>query len=368
MNFKPFEKMKKYFSLLFFGLLSLFFTTLFSSCVDEEVAFPTGTIVTISELTTNYDKYDGEIIRLENVQFTPADTNRAFNGGIGNGTGSRNLQECATGSTVVVFTAANSDFTNLKTPTGKGYFVGKASKFGTTIQILILDRNSFQNMTNERCTPGSGGGGGGTSITATIQQVRDLATTNTLPYTIAQDWKIKGIVTSDKDGGNINNQNIFIQNPGGKAIVVRFTAPHSFVMGDEVEIIVTGASLSKFSELLQIGGTAMTIANATKTGTGTVTPAIVSVAQLAAGNNESELVTVQNVTFTNGNGTNTYRSNSGNQPVTQASATVTVFSASSVSTTWANKVLPTASVNVTGHAGVFNTTRQILPRNLAELP
>jgi trimeric autotransporter adhesin len=359
--------MKKYFSLLFFGLLSLFFTTFFSSCVDEEVAFPTGTLVTISELNTNYDKYDGEIIRLENVQFTPADTNKAFNGGVGNGTGSRNLQECSTGSTVVVFTAANSDFTNLKTPTGKGYFVGKASKFGTTVQILLLDRNSFQNMTGERCTPGTGGGGGNTTATtASILQVRDLATTNTLPYTITQSWKIKGIVTSDKDGGNMNNQNMYIQNPGGKAILARFTTAHTFVLGDEVEINVTGATLGKFAELLQVSN--IVLANATKTGTGTITPIIVSVAQLAAGNNESELVTVQNVAFTNAG--NPYRptATATNQPITQASASVSVFSGTGVSTTWANKVMPSGNVNVTGNASVSNAIRQILPRNVSELP
>lgn len=347
--------MKKYFSIIILGVVSLIFTSLFTSCADEEVAFPTGKLVTISELNTNYDKYDGEIIRLENVQFTPADTNKAFNGGVGNGTGSRNLQECATGSTVVVFTAASSDFTNLKTPIGRGYFVGKASRFGTTVQILILDKNSFQNMTNERCTPNTPG------TVATIQQVRDLATANPLPYTITQDWKIRGVVTSDASGGNINAQNLFIQNPNGKAILARFTATHSFVAGDELEINVRSASLSRFNGLLQVSNLALT--NAIKIGTGTITPIIVSVAQLVAGDNESELVTVQGVTFNDANGTNTY---SGSRNITQASSSIAVFSTTTTAA-WRTNVLPAGSVNITGNASI-NTTRQLLPRRTADLP
>ena len=92
-------------------------------------------------------------------------------------------------------------------------------------------------------------GGGGTVELKSIQEIRSLFSGTKL--NIANDYKIKGIVTSEKNALNIVAQNIYIQD-NSSAIAVRFTATQPYNLGDEIEINVKGMELSEFNGLLQI--------------------------------------------------------------------------------------------------------------------
>lgn len=110
---------------------------------------------------------------------------------------------------------------------------------------------------------------------------------------------------------------------------------------------VSGQTLTDYNGLLEI--TNVPNANATKTGTGTITPRIATNAQVAANlaTWESTLLRIASVTIT-GTGT-TY---SGTQTMTDASGTLALYTRSTAS--FASTSYPTSSVTVTGVLGNFN--------------
>jgi hypothetical protein len=98
----------------------------------------------------------------------------------------------------------------------------------------------------------TGGGGGGQSELKSIKFIRDLFV-GTLTN-VSGDFKVKGIVSSEKNALNVVTQNVFIQDATA-AIVIRFSGNHSFNLGDEIEVVVKGVELSEFNGLLQLNST-----------------------------------------------------------------------------------------------------------------
>jgi hypothetical protein len=127
---------------------------------------------------------------------------------------------------------------------------------------------------------------------------------------------------------------------------VRFSSAHSFATGDDVEIVVSGRTLTDFNGLVQID--AVPNANATKKGTGTVTPRITTIAQILTNLNnwESTLVQIANVTIS---GDGTY---DGNATLNDGTGTMNMFTRGSAS--FADDNYPTTPVTITGVVGNFN--------------
>jgi hypothetical protein len=173
--------------------------------------------------------------------------------------------------------------------------------------------------------------------------------------TVTGSYKITGVVISDATFQNLNSQNVVIQDATG-GIVVRFDATHSFALGDSIVVNVTGQSLSEYSGLLQVGGTNganVPLGYATKVGTGSITPRIVTAADLIANmagtqSWESTLIKINNVTFSTTNFTATTN-------VVDATGTVLLYTdcSGTFQATFANAAIP-AGTSITAIVSEFN--------------
>ncbi|WP_299461534.1 DUF5689 domain-containing protein [uncultured Microscilla sp.] len=309
---------------------------------------PTAGIAAISVAEFNSGKYEGKIVKLENVQFDEADGTK-FNGTTSNGNGSKRLIDCA-GNALVVFTSTSSDISDELLPTGNGTILGVGSSFRGTAQLTVRSLDDVKAMTANKCTVNLGAN----ATLKTIKEMRDMYKGSAID--ISDDFKIKGVITSDKDAGNITSRNIFIQDATG-GIAVRFTGDNTFALGDEVEIALKGTQLTEFSGLTQFGN--VPNSSATKVADGTLpTPETITIDQLKTGDYQGKLIQLEGVTFT---GKGTFADNSGDQPIAK-DGKETIFRTRS-DANFAGDALPTAAVTVVGHAAVFNNTIQVLPRN-----
>jgi hypothetical protein len=118
---------------------------------------------------------------------------------------------------------------------------------------------------------------------------------------------------------------------------------------------VTGQSLSEYNGLLQVGGTSpsIPIAYGTKVGTGTITPRVVTAADLIANmagtqSWESTLIKINNVTFS----TTTFTATTN---VVDATGTVLLYTdcSGTFQATFANAAIP-AGTSITAIVSEFN--------------
>ncbi len=210
-----------------------------------------------------------------------------------------------------------ASFGNVVVPSNNGSIVGVLSIFRTDLQLYIRDTSDVQ-FFNTPC-----GGGSGSGTLKSIQEIRALFTG--AKTTIAEDYKIKAVVISDKDNKNINAQNMIVQDANA-GIAVRFTAAHSYALGDEVEISLNGVELSEFNGLLQLNN--VLASKVTKSASGkTVTAKSITLADLNANfeANESQLVKLTDVAISKSSGT-TY---SGTAKVTQGNESIDLFTSNS---------------------------------------
>ncbi len=305
--------------------------------------------------------YQSMLVKFDTVEFAAADTSRTYADAVSKLSVNRNLTNC-TNNSIIVRTSGYSNFASRITPAGNGSLVAIMSVFSTGIpdatkaQLLLRDENDVR-MSNLRCNsvpppPGS-------LITIAALRAMYAGTTMTVPA----GNKIKGIVITDKDNGNITAKNLILQDSTG-GIVVRFTANNSFVMNSEIELSIGGMELSTFSGQLQLNN--VPNANATQTGTGTVTPKVATISQIITNFNawESTLVKIMNTTITGTSGT-TYGSTSGNRTLNDGTGTLILYTQTAAS--FANTNHPTGSVSVTGILVPFNTTKEIVLRNLSDV-
>ncbi|NBU94161.1 MAG: hypothetical protein EBS18_06470, partial [Actinobacteria bacterium] len=265
-------------------------------------------------------------------------------------------QACAApGSNRITLRTSNySNFADTKVPAGNGAIVGVYSYFGSTKQLTIRDTSDVR-FTNSRC-------GSGPTTLMNIDELRSLYTGS---ITYAPNGKrITGIVISDRTTSNLNNQNIIIQQGNGQAgICIRFTAAHSFDLGDSINVNVTGQELSEFNGLLQLNN--VPLAYATRVATGkTITPrtATFSAIQTNFRAWESTLVRIVNITSLVGGTSGRWGGS-----VTMTDATGTLISFTSTTATFANNSFPSTADSFVGYLTPFNSTRQIAFRNLSDV-
>ncbi len=89
----------------------------------------------------------------------------------------------------------------------------------------------------------------------TIKDIRDkYAASGQASWTITEAYKLKAVVTSDRANGNSASlRNGFIQDESGYGVAIRTTdANHTFNLGNELNINLKGAVISKYSDAVQI--------------------------------------------------------------------------------------------------------------------
>jgi hypothetical protein len=307
-------------------------------------------VVTIDDLFADPLGYQNVLIKLNGVEFASSDTAFTYADVVNQQSSNRVVKDCSN-NTIELRNSNYATFAGKNLPNGNGSLVAISSVYGSDLQLFIRDTYDVI-MDTARC-----GGGGGPTTLVSIATTRGYfsGTTTNAP----NGKKIKGIVTSSSAGGNTDPKNMVIQDATA-GIVVRFTATHAFLLGDEVEVDISGQELSEFAGLLEVNN--VPNSNAVKTGTGSVTPAVVTIAQINANFEawESTLVTVNSATIS-GTGT-TY---SGSRTLTDASGTMTLYTRSQA--TFSGTTYPTNTVNVTGFLVPFNATKQISIRTLADV-
>jgi DNA/RNA endonuclease YhcR with UshA esterase domain len=312
--------------------------------------------VKIGELT---DAETSTLVTLKNVQFDDKSMDLVY--AASKVTTNRTIVDCD-GIAITLRTSGYSTFANEKTPSGKGTITGIYSVFGTTKQFYIRDVTDVKLTETVRCNGTTGGGGtGGGPITGTLVPIGDLrAAFAAGKLTVAASTKITGTVISDKAGKNIAAASAVVQGNDGKGIIVRFSGTHNFAVGETIDVNTSGATLSEFNGALQVAVGATT--NAAKTGTGAVTPKKVTLAQFEADfkNMESTLITIADAKAS------TTAKFAGSINLTDASNGKAVMYTATAATFGAD-VLPSDVVNVTGIVSSFNATKQIQPRNAADV-
>ena len=315
----------------------------------------TPVVVTASQLTTSLqDKYVSTLIRMEDVEFAATDTGKSY-ADLGQ-SGNRIVQACAApGSNRITLRTSNySNFAEVKVPAGNGGIVGVYSYFGSTKQLTIRDTSDVR-FTNSRC-------GSGPTTLMNIDELRSLYAGSVTYAPIGK--RITGIVISDRSTNNLNNQNIYIQQGNGLAgICIRFTAAHSFDLGDSINVNVTGQELSEFNGLLQLNN--VPLAYATRVATGkAITPRTATFAAIQTNFRawESTLVRIVNITSLVGGTSGRWGGS-----VTMTDATGTLISFTSTTATFASNSFPSTADSFVGYLTPFNTTRQIALRNLSDV-
>lgn len=309
----------------------------------KKVGEPAPKVKTINELV------GGDIttlVKLENVEFVPADTAELFADAVGLRTLNRTIQDC-NGNTIVVRTSGFATFAVDLTPKGKGSVTGIYTVFGTTKQLIIRELTDVQ-MNDTRC----GGGGGPVGDIITIASLRSLFAGGATSGPTGKS--IEGLVISDRATASVDTRNIVLQDATG-GIVVRFTAAHNFALGEKVEVSVGGVELSEFRGLLQVNNTPAGAA-VSKGPSALPAPRTATIAQLIANAEawESTLVKVDNATLSGGTG-GTY---SGNVTANDGTGSTVIFTRSA--STFAGQTFPTGTVSVTAIVSQFDTPQLII--------
>lgn len=302
---------------------------------------------TVANLNANAESFESMLIQISGAAITGG---TIYSGGLdlSDGTG-----------TIDLFTRFGATFANDPTACGNNLTVkGIMGQFDNSAPYTSGYQVQLRNPTTD-ITGAISCGGGGTATLTNIAAIRaQFSGTST---TVSGSLKIKGIVISDRASENIFDDNLVIQDSSA-AIQVRLTANHSYNLGDEIEIIVTGASLGQSSGLLRLGNSGgIAASNITVISTGnTVTPRIATVAQILANSEawESSLVQVQNATITGGSG------NYGFNTITDASGSMDMYTAPSA--TFSGTAYPTGTVSVTAILDQF-TDAQLRIRNTTDV-
>jgi DNA/RNA endonuclease YhcR with UshA esterase domain len=319
-----------------------------------------GNEVKIDQISLNQlsEAYHYKLVRFKDVEFKCEDTKLTYADAINLKDANRTLLDNS-GNDVIVRTSGYSNFAASKVASGKGELTGIFTVYRNDFQMILRDINDVKLNDTNRTTPcagsgGGGGGGGGTATLATIASIRAMYAGNGVKIA---DKYIEGVVISDKDGKNINSQNLAIQDATG-GIIIRFSSAHSYAMGDKLKVTFVGDSLTKFAGLMQMFVSSSAVS---KIGTGTITPATVTIATI--NNNidayESTLVKILAASFS---AAGTY---SGSKTLADASSNITHYTASSA--TFSGSALPSGSKTFTAIVGRFNSTKQVSIRNLTDV-
>ncbi len=344
---------------------SLFNTYIIKGSYNNVV---TPRVVNVSDLTTNLqDTLQNTLIQLNSFEFDVRDTAKTYALPNQNPPGTVNftVKNCS-GASIVLRNSGYSNFAGFGVPNGNGNIVAIYTVFGNTKQLTIRDTADL-NCWGARC--GSGGGTGGTGTLTDISAIRALLTGTTA--TIPANTKITGVVISDRTSNNIQSQNIIVQQGDGlSGIVVRFasaTPAHTFNTGDSIDVVISGATLGRFSGVMQVSN--VPLANVTLVSTGkTINPRVATVAQVNANQPgwESTLVKILNVTIT---GTGTAVNWTGTTKFNDGTGSIDHYTRpGATGATFANSPFPTGvRASATAIVSKFNATNQITIRNPADV-
>jgi Family of unknown function (DUF5689) len=310
---------------------------------------PTPKKLTIAQIIADFENVESTLVAIDNCSHTA--TKYGGNVVLDDKTGKITLYTSSSATLTATF-AADVPVSNVLNIVG---IIGQyTTATGNTNQIQM------RNLAD--ATKGSGGTtGGGSANVEPIGTIRGYFT-GTLTKAPANK-ALRGVVISDKDGKNIPTLNAVIQGEDGKGILVRFTAAHTYPLGQLLEIDASNMELSEFNGVLQLNKVPLT--NVKDLGKGTLpTPKVITLGQLAtdAESLESTLVQVKNVDF---GGAAKY---GGTIKITDGTGTFDLFTSTSATYTavFGADVPPAGAKTLTAIVSQF-TTYQLQMRNASDV-
>ncbi|HQV96345.1 MAG TPA: DUF5689 domain-containing protein [Saprospiraceae bacterium] len=315
-----------------------------------------GTTVTVTPNKVKLEdlgpQHYNTLIELEGMQFetasastTYADANPADPQSL-----NHNLQNC-TGGKIVMRNSGFADFASQVVPSGNGKLVGVYSYYRSASQLFIRDVNDLT-FTGDRCN--GTGTGGITGTRASIESVRAQFTGTEKTLTTGF---IQGIVISDITNKNINAQNIIVQD-GDYGILCRFKSPVNIPLGTELKVGLTGGLLSEYNNLLQVQNLESTNVEIVASGK-SVTPKVLTVAQIDITKHESTLIKIENATLTGGT------KYADKIKVKDASGEIDLFTLSA--STFGTTAVPSGTVAVVAIVSEFTSGKQLTIRNTGDV-
>ena len=307
-------------------------------------------VVTVNQLgTLMSDDMIGSLIQLNNYEFVPADTSKTFS----DTSAYKNAQNltvrnCQANSSIIIRTSGYADFAAINVPNGNGTLTAVYTVFGSTRQLLVRDTSDVK-FYNPRCGQGA----------TTVINISDLrALYNGTGIAVPDGKRITGIVISDRLTNNLNSQNIVLQQGNNlSGIQVRFEAPHSFSLGDSIDINVSLQELSEFNQTMQVNNIPLAYAIVKATGK-SITPRIATLAAINTNFEAWESTLVRTGPATMSGGTSgTY---AGNITMNDG-ASLVLYTATAAS--FAGQSFPPNVASATGYLLQFNTVREMSIRN-----
>jgi hypothetical protein len=317
----------------FNGLLQVdFISNSLASSVATNVAVSPRE-ATVNDIVENAELWESTLVKISNATFSGGSTFSSVNT-VSDGSGS-----------ISIFTRNAANFANSAVPTEPADIVVIVSQFND-YQVLL---RNISDVDGEII-------GGGEEELIDIMDVRELFESGT--GSAPANRKIRGVVVSDVDNGNTNNQNMIIQDASG-GVVVRFNDPHSFSYGEEVEVVITAQELSEFNGLFQINE--VPLDNATSFGNGTLpTPREATVQEIIDNLEdwESTVVRIVDIAFTESGPF------SGPKELSDGTGTIATFTRNDA--TFVNDNVPTGAFTLTALVSQFNSA-QVTIRNLNDI-
>ncbi|MBK9272188.1 MAG: hypothetical protein IPM48_11390 [Saprospiraceae bacterium] len=291
------------------------------------------------------------LIQLNDMEFSRISLGATYANATNQTTVNHILEDCS-GNNLILRTSGFANFANVLIPELNGSITGVLGRFNQDLQLFIRDTGDVQ-FNQTPC-----GGGSGNLELKSIRDIRSLYSGSNL--NINGNFKIKGIVISDRLNNNLNARNLFIRDQSA-GIMIRWNTNHSFDLGDELEINLRGLELSDFNGLLQVNNVPTSNASLLSTGQ-SVVPIVINISNLISNFEmmEGQLVQIRAAKLSKSSGT-TYESN---VIISDATGNLNLFTSSAA--TFASSNFPIDSVNITAIASQFNS-QQLLLRNLSDV-
>ncbi len=314
--------------------------------------------------TLNNDSLQSTVVKLNEVQFSNSDKGLLYSDTTaGKSSVSRNIVDCpGTSTKTVVYTSGYATFAGVRTPRGKGSISAIYIPYRSTPELVIRDTADVK-FTGLRCDGTTGEPPTNITSIAALRALYDGSTSGViLPNTL-----ITGVVISDASNGNTANGNLILQDGTG-GIDLYFGPVAIFLnVGDSVTFDVSGGKLLAYKGAAEISLSSGAISSATVIASGkVVTPKILTAAEfktqmavpLVSNKTEGTLVTILNATVPAG----VYQ---GNIALTDASGSTIMYTATAAS--FSQTALPTTAKTFTGYGTNFNTTAELILRNLKDV-
>lgn len=239
--------------------------------------------LTIAELK---NEYQSMLVTLKDVEVASSGLSATYaDTTLTNTAVNVSLEDCNGGS-LVMRTSSYANFAGTKVPQGKGNMTGIYTFYNTTGQFVVRDLTDVAAMTGTRCNGSTG--------SITIAALRAAYTGTDVAFT---SGSVTGVIVSNANNEAAGNYRLAQEDNGAGVILYFGSAISSLTQGTKVTVNLSGGTITAYNADLELKS--LIASNVASTSTGTVTPRVVTVAQILANRAawSSTLATINNATI-----------------------------------------------------------------------